>query len=229
MAFAGLERRLRKRRTTTRQSTKIADSPSPRSPPGPSGHGAPGALTPSRSSPISRGRSTSGRHADAIVTDRAGCCSEFLPQAARRCSSRTKWRAWIGAAHAGVARGLRRRQTDPTIEGDGAARRRSRPDAAAVGPCIGPASYEVDDGFRDRFLAEDLENVRFCRDGPAGKPHFDLPPMSFTDCSRPGSAKSRRFRPRRLCRSARFFSYRLRHTSRRSRYRPPVSAIALTD
>jgi copper oxidase (laccase) domain-containing protein len=46
---------------------------------------------------------------------------------------------------------------------------------AAVGPCIGPASYEVDDAFRDRFVEDDSANRQFFSDGPAGKPHFDLP------------------------------------------------------
>ena len=45
---------------------------------------------------------------------------------------------------------------------------------AAVGPCIAQASYEVDPGFRARFLDADADNARFFVDGPAGKPHFDL-------------------------------------------------------
>ena len=32
---------------------------------------------------------------------------------------------------------------------------------AAVGPCIAQPNYEVDEGFRDRFLADDRENARF--------------------------------------------------------------------
>ena len=45
---------------------------------------------------------------------------------------------------------------------------------AAVGPCIGQASYEVDDGFRARFLAEDAGNGGFFAAGRAGHWHFAL-------------------------------------------------------
>ena len=47
---------------------------------------------------------------------------------------------------------------------------------AAVGPCIGPASYEVGPEFRERFVLADPASARFFRDGPApGKWVFDLP------------------------------------------------------
>jgi copper oxidase (laccase) domain-containing protein len=45
---------------------------------------------------------------------------------------------------------------------------------AAVGPCIGQPSYEVDEAFRIRFLEVDGDNARFFVAGPAGKPHFAL-------------------------------------------------------
>lgn len=47
---------------------------------------------------------------------------------------------------------------------------------AAVGPCIGPAGYEVSKEFDVPFLAQDRENAMFFR--PAQKPghlYFDLP------------------------------------------------------
>jgi len=47
---------------------------------------------------------------------------------------------------------------------------------AAVGPCIGPASYEVGPEFRDTFLADDVEFDRhFARLGSTEKWMFDLP------------------------------------------------------
>ncbi len=46
---------------------------------------------------------------------------------------------------------------------------------AAVGPCIGPASYEVGSEFPEPFLAEDAENRRFFRPAArAGHHLFDL-------------------------------------------------------
>lgn len=47
---------------------------------------------------------------------------------------------------------------------------------AAVGPCIGPASYEVGQEFLDRFHAHDPGSERFFRPGgERGKHLFDLP------------------------------------------------------
>jgi copper oxidase (laccase) domain-containing protein len=47
---------------------------------------------------------------------------------------------------------------------------------AAVGPCIGPASYEVGADFEARFLAEDEGSARFFAPAPApNKRLFNLP------------------------------------------------------
>jgi YfiH family protein len=47
---------------------------------------------------------------------------------------------------------------------------------AAVGPCIGPASYEVGTEFLERFVAADPANARFFAAGAAPeKRQFDLP------------------------------------------------------
>jgi YfiH family protein len=46
----------------------------------------------------------------------------------------------------------------------------------AVGPCIGPESYEVGLEFLDRFVGDDPDNERFFRPGVnAEKRMFDLP------------------------------------------------------
>jgi hypothetical protein len=79
----------------------------------------------------------------------------------------------IGAAHAGW-RGAIAGVTDATIvamERLGARRDHIH---AAVGPCIALPSYEVDQGFRLRFVEADPGNARFFADGPSGKPHFAL-------------------------------------------------------
>jgi polyphenol oxidase len=46
---------------------------------------------------------------------------------------------------------------------------------AAIGPCIGPQSYEVGLEFVDRFTAEDAAHARFFGPGAPGKAMFDLP------------------------------------------------------
>ena len=79
----------------------------------------------------------------------------------------------IGAAHAGW-RGALNGVVDSAIaamERLGAVRERI---AAAVGPCIGQESYEVDEAFRARFLDDDPQNDRFFA-AAGGRPHFDLP------------------------------------------------------
>jgi len=47
---------------------------------------------------------------------------------------------------------------------------------AAVGPCIGPKSYEVNEGFIEPFMAQDEANEHFFKDAQkAGHLMFDLP------------------------------------------------------
>ncbi len=111
---------------------------------------------------------------DALVTDRTGialgivtadCAPVLFVDAEARV---------IGAAHAGW-RGALAGVTDATLdmmETLGARRDRI---AAAIGPCIGRASYEVDAVFADRFLTDDPMNERFFMEGARAEHfHFDL-------------------------------------------------------
>jgi YfiH family protein len=79
----------------------------------------------------------------------------------------------VGAAHAGW-RGALAGVTDATIAAMERLGARRENIHAAVGPCIGQPSYEVDEAFRARFLDHDPDNARFFVPGDAGKPHFDL-------------------------------------------------------
>ncbi len=79
----------------------------------------------------------------------------------------------IGAAHAGW-KGALAGITDATLaamESLGADRVNI---AAAIGPCIGRASYEVDDAFVERFTADDPANERFFVAGKPGHATFDI-------------------------------------------------------
>lgn len=113
-------------------------------------------------------------HADALVTDRPGlllgvltadCVPVLLADAAA---------GIVGAAHAGW-KGALTGVTDSVIAqmlALGAQRERI---AAAIGPCIARASYEVDDAFLQRFCADDPENERFFSDGTRPAHHqFDI-------------------------------------------------------
>ena len=111
--------------------------------------------------------------ADALVTDRpnlllgivtADCAPVLLADAEA---------GVVGAAHAGW-RGATAGVTDQTIAAMISLGARVERIAAAVGPSIAKASYEVDQAFAERILMEDDGNERFLGEGPTGNPHFDL-------------------------------------------------------
>ena len=112
-------------------------------------------------------------HADALVTDRPGILLGILTADCAPVLFADKDAGVVGAAHAGW-KGALGGITDRTIEAMEKLGARRERIAAAVGPCIARASYEVDWAFLDRFTAEDPANERFFAEGPAGRPHFDL-------------------------------------------------------
>lgn len=111
--------------------------------------------------------------ADALVTDRPGLALAILTADCAPILLADTTAGVIGAAHAGWkgAVGGVIEATVAAMETLGAARARI---AAAIGPCIARASYEVDDGFLARFAAEDPANERFFADGRPGHYQFDL-------------------------------------------------------
>lgn len=112
-------------------------------------------------------------HADAMVTDRPKLLLGILTADCAPVLFADVAAGVVGAAHAGW-RGALAGVTDATIaamEQLGAQRERI---AAAVGPCIAQASYQVDQTFRGRFLGLDPGSDRFFVTGPDGRPHFDL-------------------------------------------------------
>lgn len=81
----------------------------------------------------------------------------------------------VGAAHAGW-RGAKAGIIDATIEAmEGLGARRERI-AAAIGPTISQAAYEVGPEFKQAFIADDEANLRyFARHEAQARAHFDLP------------------------------------------------------
>lgn len=111
--------------------------------------------------------------ADALVTDRPGLALGILTADCAPVLLADREAGVVGAAHAGW-KGAIGGVTDSTIalmETLGAKRDRI---AAAVGPCIARASYEVDVGFFRRFAETDPANERFFADGRSGHHQFDL-------------------------------------------------------
>ncbi|OQW77341.1 MAG: polyphenol oxidase [Proteobacteria bacterium ST_bin13] len=111
--------------------------------------------------------------ADAMVTNRPGLLLGILTADCAPVLLVDSAAGVIGAAHAGW-KGAIGGVTEATIaamEQLGADRHRI---AAAIGPCIARASYEVDDGFAARFAADDPANERFFSPGKPGHHQFDL-------------------------------------------------------
>lgn len=112
-------------------------------------------------------------HADAMVTDRPGLALGILTADCAPILLADKAAGIIAAAHAGwkgAMTGIAKSVVE-VMEELGAERSRI---AAAIGPCIGRGSYEVDSDFRKRFEAIEPENGQYFRDGAPGHHYFDL-------------------------------------------------------
>ena len=111
--------------------------------------------------------------ADALVTATPGVTLGILTADCAPVLFADREAGVVGAAHAGW-KGALGGITDSTLslmETLGARRDRI---VAAIGPCIARASYEVDDGFLDRFAQADPANERFFAAGKPGHHQFDL-------------------------------------------------------
>ena len=111
--------------------------------------------------------------ADALATDRPGLLLGVVTADCAPVLLADREAGVVGAAHAGW-RGALAGVTDQAVAAMVSLGARADRIAAAVGPCIARASYEVDQDFAERLLADDPGNERFVSEGPAGKPHFDL-------------------------------------------------------
>jgi len=116
-----------------------------------------------------------GPRADAMVSDRPGIVLGILTADCAPLLFADREAGVIGAAHAGW-RGARDGVATATLaamERLGARRDRV---VAAVGPCIGRASYEVGPEFPASFVAQDAANAVFFEAAPRdGHFLFDLP------------------------------------------------------
>lgn len=111
--------------------------------------------------------------ADALVTDRKGLLLGIVTADCAPVLLADAEAGVVGAAHAGW-RGATAGVTDQAIAAMTSLGARVERIAAAIGPSIAKASYEVDHAFADRILADDPDNERFLGEGAGGNPHFDL-------------------------------------------------------
>lgn len=131
----------------------------------------------------------------------------------------------IGAVHAGWRGAL-----DGVIEATVAAMRDlgARRIAAAVGPCIAHASYEVGPDYRDIFIAADPASAPLFVAVPGSdRLLFDLKGFCGMRLERAGVAAVEVLADDTCADEARFFSYRRTSKRREGRFGLQLSAIAL--
>ncbi len=167
-------------------------------------------------------------HADAMVTNRKGLALGILTADCAPVLLADTEAGVIGAAHAGW-KGAIGGVTDSVIaamERLGARRNRI---AAAVGPCIAQASYEVDSTFRERFVSAEAGNDAFFIAGARdGHFHFDLESYVVRRLADGGVSAIAALKADTYANEAAFFSFRRATHRGEQDYGRDMSAIVLT-
>ena len=147
-------------------------------------------------------------HADALATDRPGLLLGILTADCVPVLLADAEGGVVGAAHAGW-KGAIGGVADAAVaamERLGARRERI---AAAIGPCIARASYEVDEGFFRRFAEADPANERFFADGVRpGRHQFDIEAYVAHRLAAAGIGRIEALGRDTYAEEAAFFSYR---------------------
>ena len=143
-------------------------------------------------------------HADALVTDRPGTLLGILTADCAPILLADREAGVIGAAHAGW-RGAVAGVAANTIAAMAMLGARRNRIAAAVGPCIARANYEVDHDFAERLGDA---NQHFFTDGPAGKPHFDLESFVVASLAAAGITRIEALGQDTYGQADRFYSFR---------------------
>ena len=112
--------------------------------------------------------------ADALVTDRPGLLIGIVTADCAPVLFADRGAGVVGAAHAGW-RGAFAGVLENTLAAMIDLGARPERTTAVIGPTIAARSYEVDEGFRDRFLADDPANSRWFTPGRPSHFQFDLP------------------------------------------------------
>lgn len=134
----------------------------------------------------------------------------------------------IGAAHAGW-KGALAGVTDSAITAMQALGARRERIAAAIGPCISQANYEVGEEFRARFVGETAQNTQFFSAGRRPEHYqFDLESYVALRLCSAGLAMVSRLSACTYAREADFFSFRRATHRGEADYGREISAIVLT-
>ena len=134
----------------------------------------------------------------------------------------------IGAAHAGW-RGALGGVLEAALDAMAALGADTGRTAAAVGPCIGKASYEVGAEFPAPFLDADAGNANFFAPAAhAGRQHFDLAGFVAHRLAALGIGEIAHIAADTCADAPRFFSYRRARLHGETDYGRQLSAIALS-
>ena len=146
-------------------------------------------------------------HADAMVTRTPGVLLGIVTADCAPVLFADVEAGVIGAAHAGW-KGALAGVTDRTIAAMIALGAKADRIAAAVGPCIAQASYEVTSQFVQSFCNADASAVQFFAAGRAGHSQFDLEGYVASRLELAGIGGVERLRQDTYAQENRYFSFR---------------------
>ncbi|HZF43508.1 MAG TPA: peptidoglycan editing factor PgeF [Sphingomonadaceae bacterium] len=166
--------------------------------------------------------------ADALVTDRPGLALGILTADCAPILFADAEAGVIGAAHAGW-KGALSGVAAATVAAMGALGADRDRIAAAIGPCIARASYEVDDAFLARFVEAEREHERFFSAGRSGHHRFDLEGFVAASLAAAGVRAIHATGLDTYADETRFFSYRRATHRGEPDYGRQLSLIALPE
>lgn len=134
----------------------------------------------------------------------------------------------IGAAHAGW-RGAFGGVVQNTVEKMVLLGAKPERIIAAIGPCAGWQSYEVDPVFRDNFLSQSLENREFFKDGGSDKFLFNLKGYVANRLAESGILTINILANDTIAEVEQFFSFRRTTRAKEPDYGRQLSAITLVS
>jgi YfiH family protein len=169
---------------------------------------------------------TARPRADALVTDRPGVLLAILTADCAPVLLADEAAGVVGAAHAGW-RGAFDGVVARTVEAMESLGARRGAIAAAIGPCIGQASYEVDSAFRERFVERAEENQGYFLPGRPGHFQFDLEAFVAGRLDAAGIAQVERLGLDTYADASRFYSFRRATHRGEPDYGRQISLIAL--
>lgn len=164
--------------------------------------------------------------ADAMVTDRPGLILGILTADCVPVLLADPEAGVVGAAHAGW-KGALNGVTDRTVEAMEALGARAGRIRAAIGPCIGRASYEVTLDFVRAFEDQDGGNARFFSAGREGHCQFDIAAYVAARLADAGLERVELLDEDTYSQPHRFYSYRRSCHRGESSYGRQISMIAV--